>query len=364
MEDRKDNENTEAVYADLVRLYPKDTRYLRRYADTLIAGGKITTATGVLRHLHDTLIESGEKIQAAQLADEFPQIGRISKKETEDSTEEYPFLNLATQGIAGKLWGATHRRTLKEGEHLFRRGDAGNSLYVVLKGELAVYVPDDAGKLVLLNLIAYGNVVGEGALLNPGPRRADVVANRDSTVVEFPHKKVLAFLLENPEVDDALIRENEQRYMVSLLSRNTVLQRIPMDMRHFLGKQAEIVHYSSGTVIRKGGETIDSIDMLTKGKAYYVFTAKSGKRTMLHELPIGQLIGDMSVLRNDTSAKRKLECPADIVAIEDTVVAHIPFSAFKNVVEAYPPLREALFKIAETQISEIMRKVAQVSQAH
>jgi len=362
MEGWEDNEKTEAVYADLVRLYPKDTRYLRRYAETLIAGGKITTATSILHQLHDILIESGERNKAAQLAGEFPQIGRVVKEETGDSTKKYPFLNFATQGLAGKIWTVTHQRTLKEGKHLFRRGDPGDSMYVVLKGELAVYVPDDAGKLVLLNLITYGNVVGEGALLNPNPRGADVVANKDSTVVELPRKKVLSYLLENPEAEEALMCEYEQRHMVSLLSRNAVLQRIPMDMRHFLGKQAEIVHYSAGTVIRKGGDALDSVDMLTKGKAHYVFTTKSGNRTKLHEVPIGQLIGDMSVLRNTTSAKRKIGCPADIVAVEDTVMAHIPFSAFKNVVEAYPPLREALFRIAETQISELMRKVTQVGQ--
>jgi len=361
MENYKDNSNTEAVYADLVRLYPKDTRYIRRYAETLIANGRITTATEILHQLHDILIESGERNQAAQLAREFPQIGRIVKEETEDSTENYPFLNFATQGLAGKIWTVTHQRTLKEGKHLFRRGDPGDSMYVVLKGELAVYVPDDSGKLVLLNLITHGNVVGEGALLNPSPRGADVVANKDSTVVELPRKKVLSYLLENPDVEAALILENEQRHMVSLLSRNTILQHIPMDMRHFLGKQAEIAHYSAGTVIHKGGDELDSVDIMTKGKAHYVFTAKSGNRTSLHELPIGQLIGDMSVLRNDTSAKRKIGCPADIVAIEDTIMAHIPFSAFKNVVEAYPPLRESLFKTAEIQMSKIMRKVAQVA---
>jgi len=362
MENYKDNSNTEAVYADLVRLYPKDTRYIRRYAETLIANGRITTATEILHQLHDILIESGEKTQAAQLAGEFPQIGRVVREDTEDSAEKYPFLNLATQGMAGKIWVATHQRTLHEGTHLFRRGDPGDSMYVVLKGELAVYVPDDTGKLVLLNLIAYGNVVGEGALLNPNPRGADVVANKDSTVVELPRKKVLSYLLKNPEVEEALMCEYEQRHMVSLLSRNAVLQRIPMDMRHFLGKQANIVHYSAGAVIHRGGDALDSVDMLTKGKAHYVFTTKSGSRTKLHEIPIGQLIGDMSVLRSSTSAKRKIGCPADVVAVEDTVMAHIPFSAFKNVVEAYPPLREALFRIAETQISELMRKVAQVGQ--
>jgi len=362
MQEMEDNSNTEAVYADLVQIYPKDIRYLRRYAETLIAGGKITTATGILRRLHDILIESGDKNQAAQLTREFPQIGRISKEEGEDGVEKNPLLDLVTQGIAGKIWTATHQHSLKEGEHLFRRGDTGNSMYIVLKGELAVYVPDDSGKLVLLNLITYGNVVGEGALLNPGPRGADVVANKDSSVVELPHKKILAYLLKNPEIETALMHENEQRHMVSLLSRNAVLQRIPMDMRHFLGKQAEIVHYKSGSIIRKGGDTLDSVDMLTKGKAHYVFTSKSGNRTPLHELPVGQLIGDMSVLRNNTAAKRKIGCPADIVAIEDTVMAHIPFSAFKNVVEAYPPLREALFRTAEAQIFEIMRKVAQMSQ--
>jgi len=353
----EDSAHVEAVYADLVRLYPDDVRYLRRYAEALIANGKHATATAILRRAHDLLVQSGNRHEASELARQYPEIGRI-QAETERHADTSPFLEMAEACAGGRLLGAIRQKRLKEGEHLFRRGDAGDSMYVVIRGELAVYVPDENGKPILLNMIGQGNVAGEGAVLTPNPRGADVVANKDSAVIEIPRRKALAYLLDHPEVEAALMSEYEQRHMVSLLSRNPALRRIPMDMRHFLGKQARITHYDAGATIRKGGAPLDAVDMLTRGRAHYVLCTPKGERMPILELPLGQLIGDLSVLRSSENGQKRMGCPADIIASEDAMMAHIPYSAFKNVVEAYPPLRETLFRLVDAQIAEISRRVA------
>ena len=356
--EHEDSVHAEAVYADLVRLYPDDVRYLRRYAEALIANGKHATATEILRRAHDLLIRAGERHEASELTRQYPQIGRVHARE-EDVSGTSLFLAMAEECAGGKLLAAMRRKRLKEGEHLFRRGDPGESMGVVISGELAVYVPDETGRLILLNMIGPGSVVGEGSVLSANPRGADVVANKDSTIIEIPRKKALAYLLEHPEVEAALMSEYEQRHMVSLLSRNPALRRIPVDMRHFLGKQAEIARYDAGALIRKGGAPLDAVDMLTRGRAQYMMTAPSGKRLPILELPMGQLIGDLSILRDKADAGRRMGCPADIIAMEDVMMAHIPYAAFKNVVEAYPPLRETLLRTVDAQLAEISRKVAE-----
>ena len=54
-------------------------------------------------------------------------------------------------------------------------GDQSDSLYVVLSGKVKVYLSDDEGKEVTLNVQGEGEYFGELALLDSAPRSASVV---------------------------------------------------------------------------------------------------------------------------------------------------------------------------------------------
>jgi predicted acylesterase/phospholipase RssA/CRP-like cAMP-binding protein len=75
--------------------------------------------------------------------------------------------------------------TLQSGEVLFREGDAGDALYVVLTGRLRVVVRGTSGEEVALAEVGRGEVIGEMALLTGDPRSATVVAVRDSHLVRL-----------------------------------------------------------------------------------------------------------------------------------------------------------------------------------
>lgn len=344
------NTNDLEVYADLASLYPDNEAYLRKYAELLIAVGQITTATEILRQLYSLLLKGDNPRKADALAHEFPQIGRvISLKHDGDDKS---IADVLSEDMFNKLWLRMHQRRIPEGQHLFHKGEYGDTLYLIIKGELAACITTEKGKIVLLNMVGEGGVVGEGGFLNPGPRNADVVANQDSIVVELPRKKTIAYLAEHLDVEQELNMEAEFRYMTGLLSINPLLQNLPLDMRQYMAKETKIEHYVVGTVIHKAGAELTAVDMLVQGKAAYVMRDKTDSH-VLDSLSVGELIGD-------TSAVRKSSCPADLMAIEDIIMAHIPYAAFKNVVEAYPPLRESLFKYAHKQRERIMRKVSEL----
>jgi predicted acylesterase/phospholipase RssA/CRP-like cAMP-binding protein len=75
--------------------------------------------------------------------------------------------------------------SLSSGEILFREGDAGDALYVVLTGRLRVVVAVPDGESRTLAEIGRGEVVGEMALLTGDPRSATVIAVRDTQLVRL-----------------------------------------------------------------------------------------------------------------------------------------------------------------------------------
>ncbi|HXH64663.1 MAG TPA: cyclic nucleotide-binding domain-containing protein [Mariprofundaceae bacterium] len=335
------------VYGDLVKIYPDNLGYLRRYAELLLEARRATTATEVLRRLHQLLIEQHQDDKARQLIREFPIIGKVIAPQEE---MEDPMTQML-EGSMGRLWTLANQRKVREGHHICHEGEYGDTLFLVIKGEVAVFKKDERGRAILLNLIKDGDIFGEGAFLNPGPRGADVVANKDSVILELPRKKTMEFILNHPHLQQNLEIKAELRYMTGLISVNGVLRDIPMHMRQHLAGEARIKHYAAKTIIHRAGEELTEVDMLLRGKAAYVMQSSSGERAILEPLRIGELIGD-------TSALFKASCPADLMALEHVSMAHIPYGAFKNVVEAYPPLREDLFRHAQAQRARFMRKVS------
>lgn len=334
------------VYADLVKLYPDNEAYLKKYALLLIEENKQSTATQILQHLHQLITERGEHALADALATEFPQIGRIrnSNDPHEDRMDQ-----LLPKSMRNRFWLRLHQHKLKEGRHLIHRGDHEETLYLVCEGELAEFIRSDDGKTVLLNLIASGNVVGESYLFTPGPHKSDIVANKDSVIAKLPRKKMLAAMENIPALKSALHRKADARRITALISSSPLLQNVPLDMRKHMAEQSHLKQYAGGAMIHKAGEKLDHVDLLVKGVA--CFQMKNGDEIKeLRTLVPGALVGESAAIHAEG-------CPADLVASNQVVIAHIPYPAFKNVVEAYPPLRNALFAYIEKNQSQIMNRL-------
>lgn len=345
---REELDRAEAVYADLVALYPDNEAYLQQYAELLLASNKITTATEALKQLHDLMIRHSPE-KAADLARRYPQIGRVDQAPDEGDFQEFGY---ELRKALGMVWLRLHQKKLIEGQHLYRRGESGDSMYLILSGEVAVYLQAEDGKSTLIDMIGNNDIVGEAAFLSPGPRSADVVANRETTCVELPRKQVLSWLLEHPDMERLLEYKANLRHMTGLISSTALLQGVPLKMRKYMAEQSELIRYPAHSVIHRAGEELTYVDMLVHGKAQLAVRTRPDEErfTPLNDIAIGALIGD-------TSAVRQASCPADILAISDVLMAHIPLAAFTNVVAAYPPLHEKLLHHAEEERQHIMRQI-------
>jgi CRP/FNR family cyclic AMP-dependent transcriptional regulator len=67
-------------------------------------------------------------------------------------------------------------RTLREREHLFRRGDPGRTVFAVLAGYVKLSSLTAGGREVVLEIVRPGGCFGELAVLNRAPRAADATA--------------------------------------------------------------------------------------------------------------------------------------------------------------------------------------------
>ncbi|MEA2459670.1 MAG: hypothetical protein QOC95_2642, partial [Thermoleophilaceae bacterium] len=94
---------------------------------------------------------------------------------------------------------------VRAGEWVFRQGDPGDSLYVVLTGRLEVVVEADA-ELKVIRTLGRGASVGELALLTESPRSASVRARRDSELLLVTRQHFARLMDERPEFSAGLTR--------------------------------------------------------------------------------------------------------------------------------------------------------------
>ncbi len=92
-----------------------------------------------------------------------------------------------------------------EGGVLFRKGDPGDRLYVVLSGRISIGTTSEAGKEVIFNVLGRGEVFGEIALLDGKARTADAIAMTESHLLVLDRADFMPFLERHPEVAARLI---------------------------------------------------------------------------------------------------------------------------------------------------------------
>jgi CRP/FNR family cyclic AMP-dependent transcriptional regulator len=87
---------------------------------------------------------------------------------------------------------------LPAGETLFKTGEPGESLYIVRTGEIELYIKDTAGQKIALAVAGVGEVFGELALLDRGPRTATAVALDDTELLELDRDDLLLLFQKSP----------------------------------------------------------------------------------------------------------------------------------------------------------------------
>lgn len=104
------------------------------------------------------------------------------------------------------------RRELKPGEAIITQGDEkGDFAVCLLAGGLKISMVSASGREIILSYCGPGEIVGEIAMLDKGPRTATVTAVVPSTVLLLPGGTFLAAAMANPASIEGIMRELARR---------------------------------------------------------------------------------------------------------------------------------------------------------
>lgn len=109
--------------------------------------------------------------------------------------------------------------------------DPGNSLYIILSGEVKVSTYSIEGREVVLALLGKGSFFGEMSLLDEEPRSANVSTMQDCKFANIRRGDLVPLLLAQPIISLKLLTETASR----LRKTSSMLKRVSsMDVPHRL----------------------------------------------------------------------------------------------------------------------------------
>ncbi|MEM6304470.1 MAG: Crp/Fnr family transcriptional regulator [Pseudomonadota bacterium] len=116
------------------------------------------------------------------------------------------FFNGASEALLRLLDNLGDEQLIQPGKTLMVQGDEGDTFYFVLSGAFEVSITSTEGRKLSLNVAHKGDVLGEIALFDPGPRTATVTARELSRIRGIKNADVMAALSQTPDLSRELIQ--------------------------------------------------------------------------------------------------------------------------------------------------------------
>ena len=145
------------------------------------------------------------------------------------------------------------------GHTLFQAGDPGDALYIVQAGEIELFIKDTVGQKIVLATPSHGDMFGELAMLDYGPRTATAVALQESDVLVLDRDDLVLLFQKKPEAAlhmlaalssltrkaDELLRTRVSKNLnEEIMQHSSILERISDWLAWFSGSMPFLISHT------------------------------------------------------------------------------------------------------------------------
>ncbi|HEY2806708.1 MAG TPA: DUF1003 domain-containing protein, partial [Gemmatimonadales bacterium] len=128
------------------------------------------------------------------------------------------------------LAGSMDLRPMRTGDTLFRLGDPGDSLFVVRRGLVELFVNDHAGQEIILHQVSPLNAFGELSLLDGRPRTATARVLEGGELLVLDRDDLLGLIRRTPDLAlDILAHMSAETRRADDLLRSRVARNVNME---------------------------------------------------------------------------------------------------------------------------------------
>jgi CRP-like cAMP-binding protein len=246
-----------------------------------------------------------------------------------------PFFSVLTPDLFRMAVERVQLIQLAAGEVLFRKGDPGDTLFVVAWGEVAVLVPQEVARL------SEGDFFGEIALLADRPRTATVKATVDSQVLALDRSLLIDLVAASPDVLKVLLRFLRERLIATLAETSPLFSPFTALERLALAARFQFLEIDQGLAMVEQGKKSPGLFVLLSGDAAVVSSGRPAST-----LGAGDVFGEMSLMAGQDAG-------ASVVAQGRCFVLFLPRAEFSEVIMTHPQVLEHIGEIAAARRQQV-----------
>jgi CRP-like cAMP-binding protein len=155
--------------------------------------------------------------------------------ELNKALRQVPFLESLEDSQIDYLVKVGKRVPLNAGELLFRKGDPGRCMYVILEGRIQIYMESSDGQAAVLRVLESTQFFGEMALLDGGERSANALTLTPCEFFVLERASFMNLITTYPELLTRLLsglterlRRTDERYLAQMAGVEQEI-RSPLD---------------------------------------------------------------------------------------------------------------------------------------
>jgi len=234
-------------------------------------------------------------------------------------------------------------RHFEQGDILFRKGEPGGTMLLILSGLVAIVLDHDDGSQEILNQLGPGEALGQMSLIEPSPRTAGATAISPVTVLELSVDDFRAVTAGQPEsVMEALRTVSHQMRLgyLDILKETRIFGGLPEDIISSIARKLTVEHLEAGATLFHKGDPGDSFYIIDEGALKIVTTDAAGGELTLNTVGAGDSLGEMSLIDQEPRS-------ASVIATTPTSLLKLSRADFMEAIQAQPTIAmEALKSIS------------------
>ncbi|MFH2010619.1 MAG: cyclic nucleotide-binding domain-containing protein [bacterium] len=229
------------------------------------------------------------------------------------------------------------------GQEIVKQGQIGGSLYVIVRGEVAIIKEVD-GRRIHVTTLKDGEFFGEMALITDTPRVATVEAITTVEMLEVSRDTLRLLIRDFPQVVPVLIKFLKDRLLEIFVKTSDLLKPVPEAKRWVLARKFKLYEIKEGKVILREGKPSGGLMIFLAGTARAT-RQRRGKTVTLGLLEPGSLVGEISLLTGGPAV-------ATVTATSKAWLLAISQAQWKALTNAFPDMREYVEALARKRREE------------
>ncbi|MEW6776993.1 MAG: cyclic nucleotide-binding domain-containing protein [Bdellovibrionota bacterium] len=228
---------------------------------------------------------------------------------------------------------------------VIQEGEMGNSMFVLVKGEVLVYRHDEKGNTIKITTLKDGAFFGEFALLSDSKRHASVGAITDCEILEITREQLDKIIAKFPRVGEVMNEFYKKRILATLLLTSPLFQPLSIDDRKQLITKFVMLREKPGKRVLEEGGPGDGLYLIKSGEVEILIHDKEGNEVTITYLSEGSFFGEISLIKHTP-------CTATVRVTQDTILLKLPKEAFNEIIMTHPQVLEVINEYVEERQRE------------